>query len=98
MRKLLLLFAIFLIGCGNKQELRRVCTCEQMEKVNSFVKESIKNANNMSDEEMEDVIAELYKVGVYTNCTQRMFTTTYDGYIIWEQNKLDSCETMPFIH
>ena len=95
MKKLLIIFLIVLSSCGpnEKTKLLWYCTCEEMETVQDFVKESIGPANNMSDEEMEDVISELTKVAMITSCHQEMTTTTLDGNAIIEKLELDSCET-----
>lgn len=45
-----------------------VCTKEQKTQVQKFISDNIKGANNMSDEEMEDVIDALYRNGVKTIC------------------------------
>lgn len=87
----LLLLSLFLVACGPRVTKYNnvVCTCAQMAKVQEFVSLNVKAANNMSDEEMEDVIYELWKVGVMTTCPKR--TVTY----IDDLPVLDSCETQP---
>jgi hypothetical protein len=96
MKKPLILFLIILLsGCGpnEKTKLLWYCTCEEMDQVQEFIKESIGPSNNMSDEEMEDVIEELAKVAMLTSCHQEKTITTLDGNAIIERLKLDSCET-----
>lgn len=83
-----------MISCV-RQETRLVysCSCEQQAKVASFVKESIQAANNMSDEEMEDVILQLERTGVKLNCSQVYKNVTItDGHM--EINGVNSNETV----
>jgi hypothetical protein len=70
------------VGCSNPSQ-RRVyaCDCKQMSEVSKNIKESIANANNKSDEEMEDVIMQLERTFVRVNCTQRMVDgIQHDGW------------------
>lgn len=71
-----------------------VCNCQQREKVAEFIKSSIKNANNMSDEEMEDVIRELRHTAVDIYCPKKNIKAirSQSGYIIKLIEPLDSCE------
>jgi hypothetical protein len=96
---LILLIASCLYSCesGEFQSNRSVCNCKEREKVKEFVASSIKNANNMSDEEMEDVIYQLQKTGVQINCHQKIFFFERGSYSInWEnpKNKLDTGEVV----
>ena len=70
---ILLLLATIGVGCSHPTQ-RRVyaCDCKQMAEVSKNIKESIGKANNMSDEKMEDVIIQLERTFVRTNCSQRM--------------------------
>jgi len=78
---------------GETVELEYVCNCKQTEKVSDFVQSSIKNSNNMSDEEMEDVIKELHRTAVKINCEQKNIKAVRDnGHIKRLTQKLDSCE------
>jgi len=75
MKKVILILSVLLFtSCEEevKTEYRVVyaCDCEQQKKVAEFVKESILNANNKSDEEMEDVISQLEQTAVRLNCSQ----------------------------
>ena len=76
MKKLLLILTVAAVftSCGGHKTQKSfyVCNCEQRAKVASDIKESIKNANNMSDEEMEDVVAQLELTYVRTNCNQQL--------------------------
>ena len=90
--KLILLAALILSSCGEPDTAYvNICTCAQNEKVMYFVERTTGDANNRSDEEMEDVIAELWLVGVRTNCPKRLIGWDYGGGKPTE--RLDSCET-----
>jgi len=93
---LYILLACVFYSCSDKQRVRYVCSCEQNEKVGMFLKETIADANNMSDEEMEDVIHELNETAVRLNCSQKLIWFTHEGAYIPERNKLDSCQTIIF--
>lgn len=84
-------------GNGNGNESIRaeyVCNCKQIEKVSEFIQTSIKNANNMSDEEMEDVIEELHRTAVKVNCDKKNIKAKRGefGHITQLTQELDSCE------
>jgi len=79
---ILLLMSTIGVGCSHPTQ-RRVyaCDCKQMAEVSKNIKESIGNANNKSDEEMEDVILQLERTFVRTNCSQRMVDgIQHDGW------------------
>lgn len=62
------------------------CNCEQKQQVAKDIKESIKNANNMSDEEMEDVIIQLERTYVRTHCNQvKVKAKNNGGYLLIDQ-------------
>lgn len=103
---LLILFALITLSfysCRESESSERshhVCNCEQREKVAEFVQSSIKASNNMADEEMEDVIAELRRTAIAIYCPQRT---------VWMKNamrdivdttltKLDSCESIMYMY
>lgn len=71
-----------------------VCNCQQRDKVAEFIQSSIKNANNMSDEEMEDVIRELRHTAVDIYCPKKNIKAIRreSGYIEQLVEPLDSCE------
>ncbi len=98
MKKLLLFCTIGLVlaSCGRKDGEARMyaCNCEQKAKVAEHIATSIKNANNMSDEEMEDVIEQLEKTYVHIICSQKIVkgTTNFEGDD-FRATQLDSCET-----
>jgi len=95
MKKIILasMSSIILFSCGNVQREEWVCNCQESEKVSDFVTANVKSANNMSDEEMEDVIIELRRTGIKLHCHQELLWQGGDGVIDWSENKLDSCET-----
>lgn len=93
---LLILISISVASCSDYNRMKYVCSCEQKEKIGDFVSTNVGPSNNMSDEEMEDVIRELYYVAVKLNCEQRLFVVTSQGAIDWDKNTLDSCETVEY--
>lgn len=78
--KLLLLVAtiLTLIGCEVVEQSQwvYVCPTSTIEKRADFIKSSIKNANNMSDEEMEDVISQLEVSSNQLYCSRQLLTQT----------------------
>ena len=88
---ILLLCAVF-SSCSDKQDMEWICNCEQQKKVADFVSANTKPANNMSDEEMEDVITELRRTGVKLHCKQRLMWQDREGNIDWKKEKLDTCQ------
>ena len=94
---LMLFVVLFLMSsCGDGAQLRQgtVCNCAEKEKVAEWISENMKASNNMSDEEMEDVIYQLEKTGIKLHCHSKMITVNRQGDVIWELTKLDSCETL----
>lgn len=87
-----LVIAITVASCSGS-DAKYVCNCKQLETVRDFIERTIKPANNMSDEEMEDVIHRLWLVGVKTTCQKRVFPTDTHNNIDWSLAKVDSCET-----
>ena len=78
MKKLILLFtAIALSSCADKKIRCYVCDKQEKQKVENFVSSNIKNANNMSDEEMEDVIEELTDTAIKLHCRQKYLDSDY---------------------
>jgi hypothetical protein len=102
MKKLLLLFLVsttmLFTNCEPKEvesvQAETVCNCQQRDKVADFIQNSIKNANNMSDEEMEDVIRELRHTAVNIYCPKKNIKAIrrQSGYIERLVEPLDSCE------
>jgi hypothetical protein len=98
-KTILLLVILFNFSCdapsgSESTRLEYVCDCNQIEKVSQFIQSSIKSANNMSDEEMEDVIKELHKTAVKVHCERKNIKARrIDGSRITVLiDKLDSCE------
>ncbi len=96
MKNLILIALLLLTACGSQQDTRFICNCEQKKEVQRFIEAHIKDANNMSDEEMEDVIVQLQRTAISVTCTQRLFWIIPDGNRVdWTKTaKLDSCETI----
>lgn len=75
-----------------------VCDCEQKDKLETYLRESIADANNMSDEEMEDVIHQLRVDGYQTFCQLQPVWVKKTGEANWEwevdfqKEKQDSCK------
>lgn len=94
MKKLLLLFT--LMSCEIKpkivQRREHVCTCEQLKMAAQFVKDGIKPSNNMSDEEMEDVIRQLEDTAIRLHCPTK--TIDYYENNLHKPLNLDSCENI----
>lgn len=96
MKYLLLVLLLTLISCADKSSLYPcwVCTCQESQKVSKFITDNVKAANNMSDEEMEDVISELRSTGIMTICHQKLlWRYSQSKNVDWSKSKLDSCET-----
>lgn len=98
MKKYIKIFTLLtLISCGSPvQRLKWVCTCEQQKEVAKFVKETVGDANNMSDEEMEDVVKELKQTGIELHCGQRLMWTKrqHPWRVIPDSLKLGPCEVL----
>jgi len=95
MKNLLIITVIILTGCVETTEMMYVCNCQEKEKLVEFIQTSIKSANNMSDEEMEDVIKELRITAIKTHCRYKAITAKYKGKIMKSVTSgLDSCETI----
>lgn len=89
---ILLLCAFFSSCSADRHDVEWVCSCEEQKKVADFVSKNTSAANNMSDEEMEDVITELRRTGVKLHCQQKLMWQDGNGSINWEKEKLDSCQ------
>jgi hypothetical protein len=72
MKILLFIFVLSFFSCSDIEYIRTpyACSCEQKTQVADFVKSSIP-ANNMVDEEMEDVILTLEITAVRIYCSRR---------------------------
>lgn len=82
----ILILPFFLTSCYSETKRKKLvytCNCEQQAKASSFVKETIGAANNMSDEEMEDVISQLERTSIKLHCSQTYKDIIYrDGFIV----------------
>ncbi len=94
MKKIIFL-CVICFGCIHDTERYLwVCTSQQKDQLQKFILESIKPANNMSDEEMEDVIDAIYRNGVKAICNCKSVKySVKDGVIIKVYN-LDKDETL----
>lgn len=99
MKYLILLSLFLLLSCTRvftENKLVWVCNCEEKKEVADWIKNTIKDSNNYSDEEMEDVIYQLEKTAVRIHCNQLTKKIHYKSNDIetWITNiELDSCET-----
>ena len=100
MKKLILLFTLVVLSsCADKKIRCYVCDKEEKQKVENFVSSNIKNANNMSDEEMEDVIRELTDTAIKINCKQKYLDADFNGNL--DYNAIDKKEdetVFPYIY
>jgi hypothetical protein len=95
----LILIILILIGCDSEQHTRRVCNCDQLRRANEFVISTIEDANNMSDEEMEDVIDELQSTAIQLNCPTAPVWVDDRGEVDWQKESADSCKSIfPYYH
>ena len=93
------LLCIVLLSCSDKKTRCYVCEKTESLQVAEFLSKNIKDANNMSDEEMEDVITELRKTGIRLYCKQEFVSCNWDNIIIWQEIKKDSLQTYhPYIY
>ncbi len=96
---LYIFLCLVLFSCSDKKTLCYVCDEQQRLQVANFVSKNIKGANNMSDEEMEDVISELRNTGIKLYCRQEFVPTSWNGDIIYEEIKKDSLQTYyPYLY
>lgn len=93
MKKYLFVLLAIFTSCKNGKEQRDesygfyyVCNESQNDKVAEFIKSSIGNANNHSDEEMEDVISQLEATAKNTFCKRRLL----QNYLADSLVKIDS--------
>lgn len=103
MNKGMILIALILCAC-NRTETRRlyVCSPSQRQAAADWMTVNMKAANNMSDEEMEDVISELRKAAICLHCQSRdvVVECQSNGHITRIVSKLDSLEavTDPYMY
>ena len=93
------LLCLVLFSCSDKQTLCYVCDEQQRLQVADFVSKNVKGANNMSDEEMEDVISELRDTGIKLYCRQEFVPTSWNGDILYGKIQKDSLQTYyPYLY
>ena len=99
-KKILLLLSFILItSCADKKITCYVCDANEKAKVSEFVSKNMKDANNMSDEEMEDVISQLQETGIKIHCRQEFILTDWDGKIYYDKLNKKKDETIfPCLH
>jgi len=92
---LCLVFTACSDGSNDYKEVQRTfCTCDEREKMAEWLTDNMQKANNMSDEEMEDVIRQLQRTAVFMFChTKNVKVNKYGTYDL-NSFKLDSCEVM----
>lgn len=86
------LLCLVLFSCSDKQTRCYVCEQSESLQVAEFVSGNIKGANNMSDEEMEDVISELRNTGIKLYCKQMFVPCDWQNQVIWEEVKKIVCK------
>ena len=90
---------LVLFSCSDKQTRCYVCEQPESLQVADFLSNNIKGANNMSDEEMEDVISELRNTGIKLYCKQVFVPCDWQNQVIWEEVKKDSLQTLhPYLY
>lgn len=95
----IVLCLVTLISCSDKETRCYSCSKEDNLKIADFVSSNIKDANNMSDEEMEDVISELRDTGIKLYCKQRFVPTTWDNQIKYKEIEKEEDETIhPYLY
>lgn len=99
-KKLLLLLILMLItSCSDKKIRCYVCDASEKTKISEFVSKNMKDANNMSDEEMEDVISQLEKTGIKIHCKQEFILTDWNGNIYYNKLNKKKDETIfPYLY
>ncbi len=91
--KILYVLLIVLCSCTTKAT-RFICSCEDRTKMEQFISKNVKDSNNTSDEETEDVIAELRKTSLVLYCNPIIIEVNRNDYTPINDLNLDSCETM----
>ena len=95
----LLLILILITSCADRKIRCYVCDVNEKAKVSEFVSKNMKDANNMSDEEMEDVISQLEKTGIKIHCRQEFILTDWNGNIYYDKlNKKKDESIFPYLY
>ena len=89
-----LILTVLLASCGTRSVPDWFCYCDEQREIAEFISKNTKSSNNMSDEEMEDVILQLRKEGVKSFCHQKMVVKSRGDMVVnWDKtDPLDSCE------
>jgi len=95
MKKIILSISLIIMCAWDTQpetkvEIQYGCNCAQKQKVANWVQASIADANNKSDEEMEDVIMQLERTAVRLICPQRQVKMIKYSNEYWRVNQIDS--------
>ncbi len=96
---IILLFILMVLvfgACGDSYTKAFACTTSDRLQIAEFMTTNMKAANNLSDEEMEDVIKELLKTGVRLYCTHKLVPATIRGSIKWNRVLSDTSTTTLF--
>ncbi len=92
---LCLVFTACSDGSNEYKEVQRTfCTCDERERMAEWLTDNMQKANNMSDEEMEDVIRQLQETAVFMFCHTKNVKVNKYGTYDFKSFKLDSCEVM----
>jgi len=93
MKKIILAIAVVgMFGCGGREVNRQFCYCNEKDKASEWISQNIKPSNNMSDEEMEDVIRQLNRTAMNLFCHEKK--AIWNSYSNTLKYELDSCETL----
>lgn len=98
---LYILLCVAITSCGGEGRTTRcyVCNTQQRLSVADFVSKNIAGSNNMSDEEMEDVIEELRDTGIKLLCSQEFVPYKFGGNIKYSEIKKDTSKTYyPYLY
>ena len=101
MKKILLVILIITTtSCINDRKRKcYVCDVKQKEKVAEFVSDNIQKANNMSDEEMEDVIIELNNTAIKLYCEQEFLMFKSNGDLDYDSIEKEKGKSyFPYIY
>lgn len=102
MKKILVIISSLLImSCEGRKIRCFVCDKEDKTKISEFITANMKSANNMSDEEMEDVIIQLEKTAIKTFCKQKIIQGDWEGsidYEVLDKTKKENETYYPYIY
>lgn len=81
-KKIAIMFASLLLISCNRNSTAFVLNEEREEKIGTFILQGTKFGNNMSDEEMEDVIIELRRTAIKLYCPEVPVIVDKDNIIL----------------